>query len=622
MKKQLTILLAILLMLSITPAAYAGMGSGTAPPSDLKYLPYAEVGELSEGLASYFKLGTTADSYGFINTTGQVAIEAIYEDVKPFSEGLAAVKLNGKWGFIDKSGKEVIQPQYANAYTFSEGLAPVEKDGKVIYIDPTGKEVIQTAYKDVYIFHDGLAGVKENGKWGFIDKTGNLTIKPQYDDAYNFSEGVAAVEVNGKWGFIDTKGQFVIQPQYKHAHPLREGLAAVKTDDFWGFIDGTGRVVIKPQFPEVYTTFVEGLALVGKNVEILSAQGKEFKYIQNGYIDKNGKEVLGFEDDFSGSTFDQGIAVAADGGQGSFYFIRNPLLGSGSQPTVPTLPAKPAVPGTPDVREVHFITKEGGYVTVTNVVADEPIIDEGAGTGDVLFVANAPVSITVHGNDFKPLGKEAVLYLPEAKFINGTVEIGDVHDPIKLTNNTATLTKPGVYIVGGRFGAEFSADNTASFVIEVLGDSTTAPQLTSASAIPTASKVLVNGTETSFEAYNIDGNNYFKLRDLAKAVNGTAKNFEVGFDAGKNAINLTSGKAYTSVGGELAVSQSPTTKEAKPSSSKLYLDGHEVQLIVYNIDGNNYFKLRDIARVINFNVTFDIKSSTVGIDTLSVYKNE
>lgn len=37
-------------------------------------------------------------------------------------------------------------------------------------------------------------------------------------------------------------------------------------------------------------------------------------------------------------------------------------------------------------------------------------------------------------------------------------------------------------------------------------------------AIPTYSKVLVNSKEISFDAYLIEGNNYFKLRDLASVM--------------------------------------------------------------------------------------------------------
>ncbi|MDF2652026.1 MAG: hypothetical protein K0Q73_7831 [Paenibacillus sp.] len=141
-------------------------------------------------------------------------------------------------------------------------------------------------------------------------------------------------------------------------------------------------------------------------------------------------------------------------------------------------------------------------------------------------------------------------------------------------------------------------------------------------ANPTASKVLINGKEEAFQAYNINDNNYFKLRDLAMVVNGTEKNFQVSWDAAKNAISLESHKAYTPEGGELVASDKAISKEANPTSSILFLDGKEIKLIAYNIDGNNYFKLRDIAKAFNIGVTWDDKTNTVGIDTKIDYKEE
>ncbi|EDJ0203504.1 WG repeat-containing protein, partial [Campylobacter coli] len=47
---------------------------------------------------------------GFIDKSGKIVIEPIFDDIWDFREGLAGVKLNGKWGFIDKSGKIVIEP--------------------------------------------------------------------------------------------------------------------------------------------------------------------------------------------------------------------------------------------------------------------------------------------------------------------------------------------------------------------------------------------------------------------------------------------------------------------------------------------------------------------------------
>lgn len=145
---------------------------------------------------------------------------------------------------------------------------------------------------------------------------------------------------------------------------------------------------------------------------------------------------------------------------------------------------------------------------------------------------------------------------------------------------------------------------------------------TSVTTAPSASNVLVNGSEVAFEAYNINGNNFFKLRDLAMAVNGSEKQFEVSWDAANNAINLLSSRAYTPVGGELAVSAKPESKRAMSTNSKIYVNGEEIQLTAYHIDGNNYFELRDIAKVFNIGVTWDGNTKTAGIDTMIDYKEE
>ena len=134
-------------------------------------------------------------------------------------------------------------------------------------------------------------------------------------------------------------------------------------------------------------------------------------------------------------------------------------------------------------------------------------------------------------------------------------------------------------------------------------------------AVPTSSIVLVDSKEVSFEAYNINGNNYFKLRDIAMVVNGTDKQFQVGWDGEANAISLTTGESYTAVGGELQVTDDKVDKTANPNTSKVYLDGKEVNFTAYNIGGNNYFKLRDVAAIIDFGVTWDGNTNTIGIDT-------
>ncbi|QZY57530.1 WG repeat-containing protein [Crassaminicella profunda] len=48
------------------------------------------------------------DKYGFINKEGKLIIKAEYDKVRSFSEGLAPVKINGRWGYIDKNGEKIL----------------------------------------------------------------------------------------------------------------------------------------------------------------------------------------------------------------------------------------------------------------------------------------------------------------------------------------------------------------------------------------------------------------------------------------------------------------------------------------------------------------------------------
>lgn len=68
---------------------------------------------------------------------------------------------------------------------------------------------------------------------------------------------------------------------------------------------------------------------------------------------------------------------------------------------------------------------------------------------------------------------------------------------------------------------------------------------------PSSSNVKVNGKTINFDSYNINGSTYFKLRDIAMAINGTKQQFNVLWDENKNAVNLISGTAYEITGGEL-----------------------------------------------------------------------
>ena len=94
----------------------------------------------------------------------------------------------------------------------------------------------------------------------------------------------------------------------------------------------------------------------------------------------------------------------------------------------------------------------------------------------------------------------------------------------------------------------------------------------------------------------------------------TQGKFQVGFDDATKKITLTTGESYTAVGGELAARDS-VNRIGNPTASAIFVDGQAVDLMAYNINGNNYFKLRDLGSALGFAVTWDEASRTVNITT-------
>ena len=115
-------------------------------------------------------------------------------------------------------------------------------------------------------------------------------------------------------------------------------------------------------------------------------------------------------------------------------------------------------------------------------------------------------------------------------------------------------------------------------------------------------------------AYNINGNNYFKLRDIAQLLTGSAKTFDIEYDASTNSINMLSLFDYTSVGGELTKGDGKT-RNAAVSTAFLTYDGVPVSAACYNIDGNNYFKLRDVTDALDCKVEWDNENQLIKIIT-------
>lgn len=126
--------------------------------------------------------------------------------------------------------------------------------------------------------------------------------------------------------------------------------------------------------------------------------------------------------------------------------------------------------------------------------------------------------------------------------------------------------------------------------------------------------------EVHFDCYALKdaaGNltNYVKLRDLAAVMSNTVAQFDVGWDG---LVTLTSGTAYTPVGGErekVFFGNQPYT----PVTAQTIVNGVPVTLDAFTITdetggGHTYYKLRDLAQALNFNVSWRNNGITIYAD--------
>lgn len=86
---------------------------------------------------------------------------------------LASLKdIEGKWGAVNKEGETILPFKYEQLRIFTEGVAAFSENGKFGYIDIHGNAIIAPQYDDVSAFHNGLALVRDGKNTYIIDKTG------------------------------------------------------------------------------------------------------------------------------------------------------------------------------------------------------------------------------------------------------------------------------------------------------------------------------------------------------------------------------------------------------------------------------------------------------------------
>lgn len=190
-------------------------------------------------------------------------------------------------------------------------------------------------------------------------------------------------------------------------------------------------------------------------------------------------------------------------------------------------------------------------------------------------------------------------------YVDGTAR-GTVYEyPYNFTLNADAFT-------AGKHTVEVKFSNGASKKVTI--------NVGSAAATPTEDALYADGAKKTPSIYKIDGSNYFKVRDVAAVLNGTNKQFAVGFDSATSSVTLTSGQPYTMTGSEMKPDNSGAVT-AIVSDNSIYVNGQKLNLKAYKINGSNYFKLRDLGQALDFYVGYDNSVKSIIVSGYSGYTN-
>lgn len=228
------------------------------------------------------------EKVGFVDGTGKFIIQPVYDHALPFSDGLAAVEVQGRWGFVDTSGHEVIPPTFKAAYYFQQGVASAESDEGEVLIDRDGTVLAKGFQQLTGGVSEGRIPVSRNDKYGYLDLRGKVAIPLIYELALSFGNGLAPVKKSGKWGYIDRDGQVVIPFKFDEADVFASGLAPARIGAETGFINRSGAFAF-------HLAYQSAPGFFGSDNEAAENDVSRFFTADNGfgYVNTSGKVIWG-----------------------------------------------------------------------------------------------------------------------------------------------------------------------------------------------------------------------------------------------------------------------------------------------------------------------------------------
>ncbi len=435
---------------------------------------------------------------------------------------------------------------------------------------------LEKDYTLVGTFHSGLAIVRYDGKEGYINIEGKEVIPCIYDKVTSFGKNYATVYKDGQTILIDKVGNEKNVGDYDQISNVggnlfcainnREGHEAT-------LLDINGNIIIGPG---KYSDFWYA---TGDIIYAFVKPEKSFvaKY---GLITSKGEELLPSKYDFM-SSFKEGlIAVGTYEGEKIKY-------------------------GYAD-KNGKFVISPQFYYEGISFPFDG---DFYKGKAIVRDINGVQFVIDKTGRKLEGVSPQSI-----EKASNEYLDYLEPFSDNKTGKSGYRTAKDGIIIPAIFDEARFFVDDVTSvkkgdkYGILINPKTQNNSKVT---ALVSPQKLTVNNVEIkNLEVYNINGHNYFKLRDIAKLASKTKTKFSINWDGEKKLIFLVKGENYKELGTELKPGDNKNKTGIK-STARLKLNGESIELSAYNIENQNYYEIRPLGKALGFEVDYNSATKTI-----------
>ncbi len=260
------------------------------------------------------------NKWGLVNEKGEYSLAPTYDAIGKFDEfGYAKIQVKENVGLIDTKGNIAVEAIYQDVKMIDSSLFSVQKNGEWTIVNDKNQTILTEAFNLIEnIENTDYYKYYWKGKVGLFSKQGQLITKAIYDDISSSKFDRFKIETidekgKSKYGLMNLKGELILPIKYNNIEQEFQNFIFIHTDKGWGICSDDRKLLTAPKWlswmklNDNWLKFANEESVVLFNIQNLTllAEGKYDNFIPFsdtevmirkgryvGLMDFTGKELL------------------------------------------------------------------------------------------------------------------------------------------------------------------------------------------------------------------------------------------------------------------------------------------------------------------------------------------